>query len=82
MQTDPKHPPEQTATSNGLLQNVRILLSTHSHRQSASAVLTNVIRIARRSAGVARIFTGASQNAPVPPHATEMVAWRLCFDLD
>ena len=66
MQTDPKHPPEQTATSNGLLQNVRILLSTHSHRQSASAVLTNVIRIARRSAGVAKNFHGCLPKCPGP----------------
>jgi hypothetical protein len=80
MQTDPKHPPEQTVASNGLLQNVRILLSMHSHRHPAWAGLVSKAMMAR-NAGATKIVFMVGLTMPDPSHAATMVRLRLCFSL-
>jgi hypothetical protein len=54
--------------SKGLVQIVRILLSTHSHRQAACAVLAsgNAMMQMARNTGATRIFNWGAPSSPDP----------------
>src|SRR5262249_11358610 len=81
-QIEPRHAPAQTAVSVGLVQMVRILLSTHSQRQAACAELVSGNTLMQMASAIAARNRTVRDSKPDPSRVDRNVSLRLWFDLD